>query len=96
MVLTHTPTGITSSYDGRSQSYNKEKAFQVLQKRVEEFYQTGQQEEQNNTRTDQIGYGMRSEKIRTIHIKDNWVRCEVTNKKIDWKSYSKGNLDKLV
>lgn len=96
VILTHIPTGISATWDSRSQSHNKEMAYKTLCHRVRETSKNDLSESLNETRRSQIGTGLRSEKIRTIHMKDNWVKCEVTGKKMSWRSYQKGYLDKMT
>jgi len=72
--------------DEKSQHKNKEKAMNVLASRLYDMLKLQQKEKVDDLRSDQIGGGQRSEKIRTYNfpqdritdhrIKKNWHGIE--------------------
>lgn len=93
--LTHIPSGIKVRIDGRSQASNKVDALFVLKARLKEHQDNKVYSKQANIRKEQVGSGMRGDKIRTIRVKDNRVVDHKLNKKITYKEYSRGNLSGL-
>ena len=66
--LTHIPTGlVVECQEERSQSKNREKAMGVLKSRIFNMMQEQQVKNISDLRSDQIGTGDRSEKIRTYN-----------------------------
>jgi peptide chain release factor 1 len=90
IVATHKPTGISVRIDTRSQYQNKKIALQVLNARLSEMDRFKKLVEQNNDRKNQIGSGMRGDKIRTYREKDDQVMDHRTNKKMTLSSWLKG------
>ncbi|HYF13227.1 MAG TPA: PCRF domain-containing protein [Candidatus Paceibacterota bacterium] len=81
--VVHRPTGIDArSQSERSQSANREKAMAVLMAKLEALEEEKQRAKYSSQRTEQIGTGDRSEKIRTYNtlqdritdhrIKESW------------------------
>lgn len=93
--LTHIPSGIKVRIDGRSQSANKIDALFILRARLKEQLSNKFCSNQANIRKQQIGSGMRGDKIRTIRVKDNIVTDHRLNKKISYKQYARGDLTEL-
>ena len=72
--LIHEPTGIeVRMQETKSQSQNREKAWQLLRARLYEKQLADTRAEHNKQRNSMIGSGSRSEKIRTYRYKDNLV-----------------------
>jgi peptide chain release factor 1 len=72
--LTHKPTGLRFFVQQeRSQSANKQKAFELLRSKLYQMQLEEQQAEISSRRKMQVGTGARSEKIRTYNYKD--ARC---------------------
>ena len=93
VVVKHTPTGIECrSTSDRSQHANKALALDALKSKLYELEQTKENKEISNNRKSQVGSGHRSDKIRTIRVVDNVVKCEITGKNKPLKEYLKGKL----
>ena len=72
--ITHIPTGIIVSCQMfRSQIQNKDKAFEMLKAKLFDFMNSPAQNERIQTRRTQIGFGDRSEKIRTYNFPDDRI-----------------------
>ncbi|MEJ6580680.1 MAG: peptide chain release factor 1 [Akkermansiaceae bacterium] len=83
--ITHIPSGIqVKSQDGRSQTQNKEKAFQILRAKLFEVAQRKAQESYSAQRKSLVGSGDRSEKIRTY----NFPQSRVTDHRINYTSHN--------
>jgi peptide chain release factor 1 len=85
--ITHIPTGVVvTCQDERSQHKNKAKALKVLQSRLLVARQEKVDSERSLQRKEQVGTGMRSEKVRTYNFPQNRVtdhRVDVTLNKLD-------------
>lgn len=96
--LLHKPTGIMiRSQSERTQLRNKEKAFVILQAKLEEIQMEKDRASLSSERQSQIGTGDRSEKIRTY----NYPQDRITDHRIkeSWSnipSIMAGNLDKIM
>lgn len=83
--ITHLPTGIqVKSQDGRSQTQNKEKAFEILRAKIFEIKQREQEEQYSAQRRSLIGSGDRSEKIRTY----NFPQSRITDHRIGFTTHN--------
>jgi peptide chain release factor 1 len=96
--ITHIPTGIVvSCQDERSQLQNKERALKVLMARLLDIEVRKMEEEKAEKRRSQIGWGERSEKIRTYNFPQN----RVTDHRIGLTLYNlpeiiNGKIDELI
>ncbi|CCB86832.1 MULTISPECIES: peptide chain release factor 1 [Parachlamydia] len=88
--LTHNPTGIVVyCQEERSQHKNKEKAMRLLKAKIVEAEQRKKQEEIASNRSQQVGSGDRSERIRTYNFPQN----RITDHRINLTRY---NLDRVM
>jgi peptide chain release factor 1 len=88
--VTHRPTGIAvSMQDEKSQLQNREKAMRVLRARLYEQKLAEQQAEIASERRSQVGWGERSEKIRTY----NFPQGRVTDHRVKLTAH---NLDQVL
>lgn len=96
--ITHIPSGVVvSCQDERSQHKNKAKALKELQSRLIMATQQKQHQEMSSVRKQQVGSGMRSEKVRTYNFPQNRVtdhQVGLTLKKLD--IVMEGELDEIV
>jgi peptide chain release factor 1 len=96
--ITHIPTGVVAScQDERSQHKNKAKAMKMLQSRILLAQREKEAAEQSKQRKDQVGTGMRAEKVRTYNYPQNRVsdhQVNLTLKKLD--IVVQGELDEII
>ncbi|MEM9416050.1 MAG: PCRF domain-containing protein [Planctomycetota bacterium] len=72
--MIHKPSGIeVRMQESKSQQQNREKAWQLLRARVYEMEQAKLDAERAETRSEMIGTGGRSERVRTYRWKDNMI-----------------------
>ena len=93
VILIHKSTNIKVKEAGKDQHKNKRSAWKRLTKRVNDFYRTGEIEEQIQERRDQIGEGFRGDKRRTYRVKDDLVIDHITGNSCSYKKFMRGNLD---
>lgn len=88
--LTHIPTGtVVYCQEERSQHKNKEKALRLLKVRIAEVEREKKNKEIANSRSEQVGSGDRSERIRTYNFSQN----RVTDHRVNLTKY---NLDQVM
>lgn len=88
--LTHLPTGIVCyCQEERSQHKNKEKAMRLLKAKIAEVELQKKQEAIASSRSQQVGSGDRSERIRTYNFPQN----RLTEHRINLTKY---NLDQVM
>ena len=96
--ITHVPTGVVvSCQDERSQHKNKAKAMKILQSRLLAAKMKKHEAEMSRKRKEQVGTGMRAEKVRTYNFPQNRVtdhQVNVTLKKLD--IVMEGELDEII
>jgi peptide chain release factor 1 len=90
----HKPTGIMVRCEAeRSQHRNRETAMQLLAARLQEQANHQTTGERNSTRRQQVGSGMRGDKIRTIRLQDNMATDHRTGNRIKVDDFLAGRLD---
>lgn len=96
--VTHVPSGVVvACQDERSQHKNKAKALKLLQSRLWAFQLEKQHQEMSKARKEQVGTGMRSEKVRTYNYPQNRVtdhQVDLTLNKLD--RVMTGLLDEII
>lgn len=88
----HTPTGITEARQGKERESNKKLAFDAINKRLDELMNSEAHGIQSDIKKDQVGSGMRGDKIRTIRFQDNQVKDHRTGKTIQASRFMKGHI----
>lgn len=91
VVATHIPTGISVRIDARSQHQNKKVALRILSERLFEKQKQDDFAKRSHVRKNQVGSGMRGDKIRTYRHQDDSVVDHVINKKWKLKKWMRGN-----
>lgn len=77
--VVHLPTGLdVKCQEGKSQSANRERAFQILYAKLQQIEDERARKEASDVRLDQIGTGDRSERIRTY----NFPQTRITDHRI--------------
>ncbi len=96
--IRHKPTNIVVKVQTeRSQAQNREIAMQILRAKLYKLEQDRKQAAIGNLRQSQIGWGERSEKIRTYNFPQNRVTDHRINQSWhDLEDVMDGNLDKIV
>ena len=96
VLLKHKPSGIRVKVDGgRSQYINRQTAIQVLRVRLKEAQDSAVTGKRNVKRRQQVGSGMRGDKIRTIALQRDRVTDHQTGKVMQAKRYLRGELREL-
>lgn len=95
--LHHKPSGIRVRVDGgRSQHRNRETALAILTARLAGEQQTQQRGRHNATRKQQVGTGMRGDKVRTVRAQAGEVVDHRTGKRVAFKRYQRGDFGELL
>lgn len=94
--LTHKPTGTKVRIDGRSQASNKQNALAILRIRIKEQQKQNFYQERDQVRKNQLGSGMRGDKIRTIRVRDNQVKDHRLGTKTTYDKYVRGDFSGLI
>ena len=96
VVLTHKPSGISvRAENGKSQHINRQTAMSILRARLKAVQEGHGNKKRNDNRRQQVGSGMRGDKIRTIQVRNNTVVDHNTGKRMSYEKYAKGYLAEL-
>ena len=92
----HLPTGITAKSDSeRSQHDNKRIAVDLLKEKLKEVFSAKYNSKRANKRREQVGTGLRGDKVQTVQEQNDRVTNHISGKKISCKKYFKGRIDLL-
>lgn len=95
IVMTHLPTGIKAKSATRSQHENKRMARAVLESRVANHFSVIKNGALCKQRQDQVGSGMRGDKIRTYRERDDIATDHRTEKKVKLSFILRGELQRF-
>ena len=97
VILTHKPTGVSVRVESeRSQHANRDNAYRLLRARLYARAQEISSGERADERKQQVGTGMRGDKIRTIALQRGKVTDHRTGKTIPAKAYLRGDWGDLT
>ena len=96
VVITHIPTGLKAKAASRSQHENRRTARAVLEARVEEHFNSIKYGAINKQRLDQVGSGMRGDKIRTYRERDDIATDHRTEQKVKLSFVLRGELERFM
>lgn len=93
--ITHIPTGLQESRQGRQREANLRDAKEALQRRLHGAAKESAHEQTAADRKSQVGSGMRGDKTVTIRFQDDRVQHHLTGKTMSAKKYMKGHMSEL-
>lgn len=93
--LTHIPTGITVTAQCRKRTQSLSEARAELERRVQEQHRVAQSSHVDAIRSDQVGSGMRADKIRTYRFQDDRVKDHQTGRTAKASQVMRGRFDLL-
>lgn len=91
--VTHLPTGLTETRQSREKEANLRDALAALKVRLAQMDAGRRHEHRAAERRDQLGSGMRGDKVVTIRFQDDSVRNHVTGRSCKASHYMKGRMD---
>jgi peptide chain release factor 1 len=95
--MIHKPTGIeVRMQESKSQHQNREKAWQLLRARLHAHQQQKKDAERAQQRSEMIGSGGRSERVRTYRYKENIVVDHRVSQNVNLQSLLAGEMEGLV
>lgn len=90
IVATHLPTGMQARVDTRSQSQNKQVALDILRARVLASQKRKSAEKRDTIRKEQVGSGMRGDKVRTYRVRDDIIVDNRTGERHNLSTWLRG------
>lgn len=93
--LTHISTGITVTSQTRSRTNSYKNAMEELTRRLLHECSHTQHQDRSQQRKQQVGSGMRGDKIRTIAFQNDVVTDHRTGKRCSAQDYLRGHMDRL-
>lgn len=96
VVLHHKPSGLRVRIEnGRSRPVNQRTAREVLRARLNAMQRGQHNDARNAQRREQLGSGMRGDKIRTVAEQRDRVTCHRTNRSTTLRKYLRGDMSEL-
>jgi peptide chain release factor 1 len=93
--ITHLPTGEVATAQTRSRQNSLNLAMADIQQRVNSRIKTENNTKVSVTRKQQVGSGMRGDKIRTLQFNHDIATDHRTGKKMSASRFMKGHMDEL-
>ena len=93
--ITHLPSGTVATAQTRSRQNSLNLAMADIQQRVDKLVKTSYNNNIASDRRQQVGSGMRGDKIRTYRFQDDVVKDHLTDKTASVKKVMSGNFDLL-
>lgn len=93
--ITHIPTGIVATAQCRSRENSYNEAMATITNKVDNIVSAEYNNNIASNRREQVGSGMRGDKIRTYRFQDDRVQDHITNKVSSTKRVLQGNFDLL-
>ncbi len=93
--ITHIPTGIVATSQCRSRQNSLTEAMKTIQNQVDNIRKNHYNNSIASDRRQQVGSGMRGDKIRTYRFQDDVVKDHVSNATASVKKVLAGNFDLL-
>ncbi len=92
----HIPTGLSAKAECRSRTASQTAALAELRSRVEASYGASVAQETAIERRQQVGSGMRGDKIRTYRLQDDIVTDHCTGRQARWRDIERGKFESLT
>jgi peptide chain release factor 1 len=93
--ITHVPTGIVETAQCRSRKASQQEAMQRLKQRLKQSTEFKAYQQRSQERKQQVGSGMRGDKVRTYRFQDDIAADHRNNKKVSLAKVLAGNFDLL-
>jgi peptide chain release factor 1 len=93
--ITHIPTGIVATAQTRSRQNSLDQAKSTIFLMVDNLVKSAYNKDLASNRKEQVGSGMRGDKIRTYRFQDDVVKDHITNRTASVKKVLAGNFDLL-
>jgi peptide chain release factor 1 len=93
--ITHIPTGLVATAQTRSRQNSYNLAIQNIKETLDADVKRQYNSHIANTRKDQVGSGMRGDKIRTYRFQDDRVQDHLTGKTASTKKVLSGHFNLL-
>jgi len=91
----HVPTGLSAKAECRSRQNSEAVALAELERRVKARLGEGLLGEEAVERRQQVGSGMRGDKVRTYRLQDDMVTDHRTDRRTTWRKMERGDFDGL-
>ena len=93
--ITHIPTGILATAQCRSRENSLAEARKTIEERIDSLVKTSYNNTIASDRKQQVGSGMRGDKIRTYRFQDDVVKDHISEKTASVKKVLAGNFELL-
>lgn len=93
--ITHIPSGVVATAQCRSRENSLAEAMATIQSRIDNQAESLYNNSIASDRRQQVGSGMRGDKIRTYRFQDDVVKDHLTNRTASVKKVLAGNFDLL-